>query len=324
MEPASLYRKTLIRAWRTTRTHPHLWALGFLAALLGNGGEFEFIITQFNRFSTGDVFFGQSLLAMFGTGGSTVLGALAALMSRTGEDPLILGGVAFLALLSFALVVSAQGGLIRAVANPGSGTLGSHFEAGAKAFWQILGILIATRFLAFFVLGVVGMPLAALLLYFVDPIKSFTLVSFVLGVPLLMTSSLISKYAIAYRMLERANLRAAIARGFSLFFDHWLISIELVLTLFLLNVVAGGAMILGILALSAPFLALANTLALGMAGNIFLALGQLVGFLLLVAMGSILATFQYASWIELFLRISRERHASKIVRIVSALAAKYR
>ncbi|MEK7189039.1 MAG: hypothetical protein AAB671_00840, partial [Patescibacteria group bacterium] len=193
MEPASLYRTTLRRAWRTARARPHLWALGFLAALLGNGGEFEFVITQFNKFSTGDVFFGESLLAMFGTGGSTALGAVAALLGRASGDAVVLGGATFLVLAALWLVISAQGGLIRAAANPGTGTLGSHFGAGARSFFPIAGILVATRLLAFFVLGVVGMPLAALLLYVMDPLKSFTLVSFVLGIPLLMTSSLISK-----------------------------------------------------------------------------------------------------------------------------------
>ena len=324
MEPASLYRTTLRRAWRTARARPHLWALGFLAALLGNGGEFEFVITQFNKFSTGDVFFGESLLAMFGTGGSTALGAVAALLGRASGDAVVLGGATFLVLAALWLVISAQGGLIRAAANPGTGTLGSHFSAGARSFFPIAGILVATRLLAFLVLGVVGMPLAALLLYVMDPLKSFTLVSFVLGIPLLMTSSLISKYAIAYRMLERRACGASVAAALALFFDHWLVSIELLLTLFFVNVAVGGAAILAIVIFAAPFLVLADTLSLGVAGSVFLVLGQAVGFLLLVIMGSILATFQYASWTELFLRISRERHTSKIVRVISALAAKYR
>ncbi|MBI2051100.1 MAG: hypothetical protein HYT31_04875 [Parcubacteria group bacterium] len=324
MEPTSLYRKTLSRAWRTTRTHPHVWALGFLAALLGNGGEFEFVITQFNRFSTGDVFFGESLLAMFGTGGSTVLNMVASLLARAAENATVLGGVSFVVVLVFWLVVSAQGALIRAAANPGSGTLGSHFAAGRKSFWQILGILVVTRLGAFFVLGVVGMPLTALLLYFVDPLKSLTLISFALGIPLLMVASIISKYAIAYRMLERRTLGNSVVRSLSLFFDHWLVSAELVVTLFAVNIIVGGAAIFLILALVAPFLMIANTIAAGVGSSVFLALGQAVGFLLLVVMGSILATFQYASWTELFLRISRERHTSKIVRIIMGWHAKYR
>jgi len=270
------------------------------------------------------VFFGESLLTMFGTGGSTVLNVVAALLARATENATVLGGVSFVVVLVAWLVVSAQGALIRAAANPGTETLGPHFWAGSKSFWPMLGILVFTRLGAFFVLGVVGMPLAALFLYFMDPLKSLALISFVLGIPLLMVASLISKYAIAYHMLEHRTLGVSIARSLSLFFDHWLVSIELVVTLFVVNIVVGGAAILSILLLAAPFLMLANTFAAGVWNSAFLAFGQVLGFLLLVVMGSILATFQYASWAELFLRISRERHTSKIVRVIMGWHAKYR
>lgn len=326
MEPTpSLYRKTLGRAWRTTRTHPHVWVLGLAAALLGNGGEFEFVVTQFNRFSTGAVYFGEMLLTMFGTGGSTVVNLMAGLLARATSDYVLLGAAAFVALAIAWLVVSAQGALIRAVATPKQGSLESHFSAGARSFWQLAGIIISTRFLAFFALGVVGMPLFALLLYFMDPLRALTLVSFVIGIPLLMTSSLIGKYAAVYQMLERCGTRSAVARAFALFADHWLVSIELMLTLFAINVVVGGAMIVLLLALSAPFLMLANALtADSTSAAVFLVIGRALAFLLLVALGSILATFQYASWTELFLRIRVRRHESKLVRVVTAWREKYR
>ncbi|OJI07120.1 hypothetical protein BK004_01725 [bacterium CG10_46_32] len=325
MEPASLYRKTLKRAWHTTRTHPHVWILGLFAALLGNGGEFDFVVTQFNRFSNGSVNFGETLLAMFGTGGSTAANVIAALLVYAANKYVLLGVVMFMGLLIAWLVVSAQGGLIRAVATPNNGSLVSHFIVGTKSFWQLLGIILSTRLLAFFVLGVVGMPLFALLLYFMDPFRALVLVSFVLGVPLLMIASLITKYAAAYRMLERHSMRSAIVRAFTLFFDHWLVSIELVLTLFVINVAVGGAMIIFVLVSSMPFLALANALAVGSVGaTAFLFLGRMFAFLLLIALGSILATFQYASWTELFLRITHRKHASKIMRVVTGLHQKYR
>ncbi|MBI1961510.1 MAG: hypothetical protein HYS45_02310 [Parcubacteria group bacterium] len=325
MESASLYRSTLKRAWHTTRTHPHVWILGLLAALLGNGGEFEFVVTQFNRFSTGAVYFGETLLTMFGTGGSTAVNVIAGLLSRVAGNYILAGALAFGALFVAWLVVSAQGALIRAVATPGSGTLGSHFAAGVRSFWQLLGILVCTRLGAFFVLGVVGMPLFALLLYFTDALKALALVSFVLGVPLLMVASLIAKYAAAYRMLEKSGARSAVVRALALFFDHWLVSVELVLTLFVINVAVGGAMIIMVLIFSGPFLMLSGALEPeGASAAVFLALARTLSFLLLVVLGSILATFQYASWTELFLRIRERRHTSKIVRVIMRWREKYR
>ena len=317
MESASLYRSTLKRAWRTTRTHPHVWILGLLAALLGNGGEFEFVVTQFNRFSTGAVYFGETLL--------TVVNVIAGLLSRVAGNYVLVGAAAFGALFVAWLVISAQGALIRAVATPGSGSLESHFAAGARSFWQLLGILACTRLGAFFVLGVVGMPLFALLLYFTGALKALALVSFVLGVPLLMVASLIAKYAAAYRMLEKVSAWSAVVRALSLFFDHWLVSVELALTLFVINVAVGGAMIIAVLVFSGPFLMLSGVLLPESAGAaVFLAGARMLSFLLLVALGSILATFQYASWTELFLRIRERRHTSKIVRMLMGWREKYR
>ena len=325
MDSSSLYRHTLARAWRTTRTHPHAWVLGFLAAFLGNGGELEFVVTQFRELSSGAAEVGESLLAMFGAGGSTIMNALAQLLVRAQASYVLLGAAVFVVLAVLWLIIIAQGALIRAAAAGGDGALARHLTVAARSFWQLVGVVLATRLLGFFVLGVVGMPLAALLVYFLDPVKALVLVSFALGIPLLAVASLLGKYAIAYHMLEHRRWREAIARALSLFFDHWLVSLELALTLFVINIVVGGVMIVLTLVFAAPFILLTNALPrdAAMTSAVFLLVGQFLAFLPLVALGSIMATFQYASWTELFLRIRKRRHASKLVRVLALLRERH-
>jgi len=326
MDSPSLYRDTLKRAWNITRNHTHIWVLGFLAALLGNGGEFEFIFTQFNQLSDGTISFGQSILTTLGTGGSNMVQFLVGALTRSQDNYLLLGGITFVLLLAVWLVVSAQGALIRAVAAAGSGSgqgsLSTHFNAGSDSFWQLLAIILATRIGAFFVLAVLGIPLFALLAHMFGLVKPLFLVVFVLGVPLLIIASLIAKFAIAFRMLEHKKWRTAITSSLSLFFDHWLISIELALVLFVINIMAGAAIILVILIFAFPFILLSYFVQ-SVASTVFLWIGQVLALLLLILLGSILATFQYASWTELFLKIRRGKHVSKIVRMVMHVREKY-
>ena len=84
-------------------------------------------------------------------------------------------------------------------------------------------------------------------------------------------------------------------------------------------------MIIAVFVFSGPFLMLSGVLLPESAGAaVFLAGARMLSFLLLVALGSILATFQYASWTELFLRIRERRHTSKIVRMLMGWREKYR
>ena len=52
-------------------------------------------------------------------------------------------------------------------------------------------------------------------------------------------------------------------------------------------------------------------------------LGQIVAFTALLVFGSVLATFQYACWTELYLKLRSGKHLSKIIRVLGHYRQKY-
>ncbi|OIO48831.1 MAG: hypothetical protein AUJ34_02300 [Parcubacteria group bacterium CG1_02_41_12] len=329
MEMVSLYRDIIKKSLAITKKYKHLWFLGFLAALLGNGGELEFVLAQFNKLSSGSLGIGEGVIASFGTGGSNIVKLLASLAYLAQDNILLMIVFGIVLALMIWLAISAQGGLVRAIAVVGGtdfSDLKEHFFKGNKSFLSLLSIVLATRVGAFFIAAVVGIPFAALLMYFLDPSVAGVLVVFAFGVPLLIMASLIAKYAICFHMLEQKKWKAAIVSALKLFRDNWLISIELAVILFVINIIAGAAIILLILIISIPFILIGMVLQNNHqdAAIAVLWAGEIAAFMALVLFGSWLATFQYASWTELFLKIRKGGHLSKIVRVLERWREKYR
>jgi len=329
--PSSIYRTTLSRALYITRQYKFLWFLGFLAAFLGNGGEYEFVITQFNKLSSGSFSIIESLITSFGTGGNNIIRLFGSLAGSIVEAGTVwLGAAVFLLLILIWMIVISQGVLIKMVADLENDKKASFKQAlalGRNSFWRLLSILIITRFISFFIFAVIGLPLTALLSYMFDPIKAFFLVTFVLGTPLFVVFSLIAKYAIAYLMLERKNPYQAVAHSLALFGRHWLLSLEMALALFVINILVGALIVLAVLFVAIPFVLLAYALlsaSIASGAYVILNIGKGLAFIVLLVLGGALATFQYAVWTELFLRIKEKTHLSKIVSLVAGLRDKYR
>jgi len=329
MATVSLYRNVIKQALFITRKYFYLWILGFLAAFLGNGGELEFILTQFNKLSEGTIGIKEGLISSFGTGGSNIIRLISNLFDQSSNNLLmiILFGVIIFAFIW--LAVSAQGAIIRAIAVAGGmdrANLSGHFLKGSSSFFSLLAIILATRLGAFFIIAVLGIPIGALLLYFVDPYIAGALTLFIIGVPFLVIASLISKYAIAYHMLDRKPWKSSLISALQLFSDNWLISIELAVIVFAINILAGALIIFFIILFSVPFVLLGAILQNNYQNTAvtIIWIGEIFAFVCLLLFGSILATFQYACWTELFLKIRKGGHLSKIMRMIMSVHEKYR
>jgi len=325
----SLYRATIKKAWHITKNHTYLWILGFFAAFLGSGGEYEFVVKQFNRFSSGEWSFDVGFITSLGVGGGNFVTFIFNLFARSKDNYILLGAITFIVLMLIWIVVSSQGALIKAVADtdkPVRPSFINQITKGFQSFWSIFGIIIFARFWALFILIIIGLPIMALLVYFVEPIKAFFLVVFIIGIPILVIASLITKYAIAFLMIEKKKYRESLILGLKLFADNWLVSLEMAFVLFIVNVVAGAAIVLLILFVAVPFIILGGILtqmAYVLATQIVLGAGIAVLFIFLIFFGSALVTFQYASWTQLFLVISKNRYLSKIMRVIVGWKEKY-
>jgi len=130
--------------------------------------------------------------------------------------------------------------------------------------------------------------------------------------------SFIIKYAVAYTVIKDENCLLAIKSGWQLFLKNWLISLEMAFLLFVINFLVGLALILGLLVLAVPFVFLVIALSkLALVVNLwlFIVVAVALYIVVLVFVGSMLATFQIASWTSLFLELVSRGGTSKLTRL---------
>ena len=130
------------------------------------------------------------------------------------------------------------------------------------------------------------------------------------------------KYAIAYVVINKYKVEQAIAQSWRLFKENWLISFEMAVILFFINLLAGLAIVLAILTLAVPFvfLGLIFYYAFSLIGSWLIAILAFASFLfIVVTFGAALAVFQIASWTGLFLELDKNGGVSKLVRVVNNL-----
>jgi|GEM_PF-4177052 len=135
-------------------------------------------------------------------------------------------------------------------------------------------------------------------------------------------ASFIIRFVACYIIVAGQNFKQAFLKGFNLFKNHWLVSVEMSLILFLINVFGSLLIIFIILAISNPLwfiCILANQYLYKGAFYILLALTYLIFFLLFAWGAALLATINITAWTSLFLKLDKNTADSKIVRVVSGL-----
>lgn len=327
-----LYRPILRAALALTACHKTLWFLGFMAAFLGLGGEYEFIFNQYNNVSSGQWNGLDSFLQFAGASSQDVMAALAAAARDLSAGTIfaLIIFLGFLFVLGWMVVVS-QGALVAGIAQASSAgrvKLLAAFYAGYKSFWSLLAIIISTRLLALFALSVVGLPLISLLFLldesFVSP--GAALIFFVLGLPLFILFSLVAKFGMAYRVIAGERWRGALVKALALFAGHWLVTVELALVIFVINILTALAFILAALLLSVPFILLglvAADLSYVFALKSLITIALVLFLLILLVLGSALSCFQNSVWTLLFLKIKDKPHAPKLLRLIHDWREKY-
>lgn len=314
MQEETLYRHILRDSWKLAWRNPKLWVLGGLSVFWGSIGAYSSLDTLVARL--------QPALPAKLAGG-----ALPAWQDFTsgGMMALVIFALVVLALaVVFAvLITSARGGLIFALARRGEGKsvlLSEAFKKGAQAFWPVLGIGLLSRLdlaIAYLLLNPLAQAessLGTLILY---------IVAFVVTTVMSLVFSLLAMYAIAYVMLEGMSFGQAVQKALTLFARHWLVSLELALLLYGLNLLAGLAALAAILALGIPFVLLGILLAFLQApGGLMLALIPLMAVyvIFLILAGSIFVTFQYSAWTLLYLRACEGQAVPKLMRVTARYA----
>jgi hypothetical protein len=98
---------------------------------------------------------------------------------------------------------------------------------------------------------------------------------------------------------------------------HWLISVEMVVVLFIVTILASLGITIAAALLAIPFLLLFLAAAV-LKSAVLLAVVATIGALTLIALivlaGSLLSTFTYAAWTLLYLRIGERSAVAKLTR----------
>ncbi|KKQ60645.1 MAG: hypothetical protein US81_C0015G0010 [Parcubacteria group bacterium GW2011_GWE2_38_18] len=326
----SLYRKILKQALSLTWSNKYLWFFGLFATLLG-GGEYEIINNSLGG--------GQEIIVGFRDFLSTNIFSVNSFITLKNfmiENPLsfattLVVFVVFLALSLFILwlMMVSQAALVNNSASAFADKKYSFkegLESGIKNFWPVLGYNLITKILIYGVFILISLPvILSAGKVGLASVNLFYLFTFVIFTPIIISLSFIIKYAIAFKVLKNENFFKSIQRGWSLFINNWLISLEMAIVLFLASFLVGLIVILLLLILAVPFafLALALNYLTSFVGFWLVVILALIIFItIIVISGAMLTTFQISAWTGLFVELSGAGGTSKLIRIADNIFKK--
>jgi hypothetical protein len=320
------YRNILKQAWSLTWRHKYLWWFGIFAALLGNGGELEVILNNLGGNPGQSLFPFWQNIASTGVFSFKTFANIGNLLKHDTLNMIIFLIIALMALALFLfsiwLVIVSQAAIVAssaAIKKQKKITLRQGFDAGILNFWPVFILNVLLKAAVYILLAAISIPVI-----FSTDISAlvFYVLAMIIAVPVAIILSFVIKYAIAYAVIGGDKVVEALKKSWRLFKANWLISFEMAVILFFINLLVGLAAVLAVLALAVPFLflglifyyslsALGSWLVAGLAFICFL--------LIIVLVGAILSVFQISAWTSLFLELEKSRGVSKLVRLVNSL-----
>lgn len=159
-----------------------------------------------------------------------------------------------------------------------------------------------------------------------NPSSGWTYVLFFMVLfPAAIVTAFVVRYMSCYLIVYGYSMKEAVIRGWRLFAKNWLISAEMSLVLFLINIFGSILVVFVILAVANPlwFLAiLVNQYVYNGGFYVILALSYVVYFVLFAWGASLLSVFNISSWTSLFLQLDKLGGESKISRVVTGIIKK--
>lgn len=322
-----LYRDILKKALKISWQNKWLWVLGFFAALAGNGGEYEIIARNLKHIENEQVGFNNFRDFLQSGGLSTVSENLKEFfLGASGAGSILILLLVALGLSFLWLMIVSQGGLINGIYQTIKGKkslLSENFRFGRKVFWKILGVNVIRFLFVLFFLLIVDVPLIGFYLISGKAcwVIAAIIYSFIILIPISVIVEFISKYALLFIVTTGDGAISGLKKGWQLFLKNWIISLEMAVVLFLANIVFGLILISSVIAVSLPFVFIGIMFlltGLTIAVNVTAIIGVLLISVLIILAGSWLSTFQYTSWVQLFVKLNEEKLFSKIARSVNS------
>ena len=312
-------------------TNRVLWALAFFASFLGIAPTFETILELTP--SQGSLSYSAATAVISGDFLTSNFFDWSVSFSQIPWASLTIYHLPILTLLLLMLtliillvvvVISSEGGLIKAADYYLKDRKLSYLEAfrhGLDKFWEIFILHFIFRLIYLVIFAALLVPLAVSA-YSFGPgltLASQLAVFFILA-PTLIVLDIVVRYSIMYVMLEKRPVLQAFDKGWKLFKQNWLISLETAILIFLVLAVFIFALILILSLLAVIVVLLATQLPPASLALQLLLMIALVMTLALVALAMMIFTSFYLTiWVNIFRRLGREPHYSKIHRSVGHL-----
>ncbi|MEK9152031.1 MAG: hypothetical protein AAB692_01565, partial [Patescibacteria group bacterium] len=301
--PAPLYRHIVADAWRMSWEHKHLWIFGFFATFIGFGGVYEMLFKAYR--DQADLVPALSLLKspLDLIPGFMSVRTIVAYSPSPAVASLIFLVIAGLFLAVFAwMTVMSVGALIasaRKISRGGHPDFSDGVKAGTEPFWRLLAIIALAKFVA-----LAGFVLTGTNLFYLSTARTgmsalLFIMSFVVMTAVAVVTALLAVYASCYAVIKGTDIRASILNSWKLLSTHWLMSVEMILVLMLVDLAVGIAAVLALLVLSVPvvflfLLGIAVKSRLVVMG--LMAVGGAAILLVAAALGSFLTTIKVSGW----------------------------
>lgn len=316
-----LYREVIKKSLNICWKNKWLWFYGFFASALGSGLAYEVFWKSFSNLGVVGENSGSYLPQIFGKISffeSFRVWGLPWSIILTGLVLVIIClAVVFVAVVSY-------GALIYAVKkiSKGKAEFKESLKAGLKNFWYILGYAAFGKIITYVLIFIASLPLGWYLAS--GGILAFTVyfLIFIVTVAASLVVTFLTVYASAGRVVLGEDFWESIKNGFAVFKRHWLVSLEMTVALFLLNIAAAMLLATAMIFLSVPFFILflgAYLLNSSFAFWVVLVLALLVFGLATVLAGSFVSAFNLTSWTVLYFRIVDDTAVSKLVRLTKNL-----
>ncbi len=327
----TLYRDILKRAVKSSWSNKYFWFFGLFATFFTSSslyGLFANVVKGEIASNPFPILSRLSTLFSLDTFGN--IGVMMA------EEPI---NVAIIILVYFSFIVLfffitwlstiSQGALVNNAAlelTEKENNLKIGLNAGIEKFWPVFSLNIFLK--TIFYLGFFLISIPFILGVFQKESLSDNLIFsiiFVFFVLLAIIFSFIIKYSIAYIILKKESFSGGLRKGWTLFKENWLISIEMAFLLFFIDFFVNIIIILLLTIVIVPFIFLAILLA-GW-GSLFgfwlLMLIALILFVFIAALSrAFITAFQIVSWTDLFVVLTGQGGMSKLERLTESLKRK--
>lgn len=315
------YRFFLKQAWSITKRYRYLWFFGIFASLTAIGGEYQIISQGLNN-NPGGNFISVGVFMLYNLFNPTFYAGIGSLAAN---NPAALWSLVTVLLLTLALIIimvylaivsqaalvehSAQ--IILSKKKKIGLNISDGLAFGRKHFWNVLGLNISGNLIITFSFLIVSLPLIFLLITDTAILALAYTLLFVIFVPISLSIAFIIKYAIAARVLENLSFVASLNKGWKIFQNNWLVSLEMALILFLINFAAGVVTIATIFLFFLPLLVISLQLYL----PLLTAISFILTMAAMLVAASILNTFQISAWTSLYIHLQEKKGLSKLERM---------